>query len=101
MKKNRLIVLAFAISLLSLVSCKKSDSQNNTNSNDISTSKTDSEKKNRGTSAGYEGIPFNSESYSEEAPEYKERNALHLGTNSSNLVNFDSVKQFFTLYYTP
>ena len=102
MKKNRLIAVAFATALLSLVSCKKSDSQNITNNSDIVTSsKKDSEKKNLVSGAGYEGTPFNSDSYSEEAPEYKERNSLHLGTDSRNLVNFDSVKQFFALDYTP
>ena len=102
MKKNRLIVMALSIALLSLVSCKKSDSQNTANnSSSVSASKSDSEKKNRGSTVGYEGTPFNANAYSEETPEYKERNALHLGTDSSNLVNFDSVKQFFTLDYTP
>ena len=102
MKKNCLIVMVMAVTLLSLVSCKKSDSQNaEKNSETVSSTKSASEKKNLNSGEGYAGTPFNSEAYSEEAPEYKERNALHLGTNERNIVSFDSVKNFFTLDYTP
>ena len=65
MKKKRLIMMALFIALLSLVSCKKSDSQNTANnSSSISASKSDLEKKNRGSAAGYEGTPFNANAYS-------------------------------------
>ncbi len=88
MKKNSFIVLTIVVSILTFVSCEKS------NKSDAAVSSVSSP-------AGYAGTPFNSESYSEETPVYKERNALSLSTDDSNLVNYDSVNQFFTLDYTP
>lgn len=100
MKKKCLIVFALTTTLLSLVSCKKSTSQNN-NSDSEKTQTVQSGKVRKGEAAGYAGTPFNAEAYSEEKPEYKEHNSLHLSTNGSNLVDYDSVNQFFTLDYTP
>ena len=100
MKKNRLILLASALALLTLVSCKKTDVQTAVTDTGSSVEEKKSKVKS-GEGVGYAGTPFNAESYSEEAPEYKERNALHLEMNAQKLVNFDSVKQFFALDYTP
>ena len=100
MKYNRLISFALVAGLLTFVSCKKADAQTGLSGSDkitdIKSAKANDSKASTGS-----GIPFNPDSYSEDAPEYKERNALHLGTNSKNLVDFASVSQFFTLDYTP
>ena len=79
MKKIAFIVPVFFISLLSFVSCKKTDVQSSGKATVFSTSK----------------------AYSEEKPEYLERPSLLLKTDTTNLVDFDSVKKFFTLDFTP
>lgn len=79
MKKIAFIVSVFFISLLTFVSCKKTDVQSSGKTTVFSTSK----------------------AYSEEKPEYLERPSLLLKTDTTNLVDFDSVKKFFTLDFTP
>ena len=89
MKTKSLSFFALVAIILTFGSCKKTDGQASvSNSTGVSQNKK-------------ERISLNANSYSEENPEYKERNALKLGTNSSNLVDFDSVKNFFTLDFTP
>ena len=100
MKKTRVIVLITLASILTFVSCKKADAQDKTSGSAAATAAKAGSKKS-GAAAGYAGTPFNADSYSEEAPEYKERNSLLLTTNSSNQVDYDSVNKFFTLDYTP
>ena len=100
MKKNRFIILATCISLLTLVSCTKTDPTSSKSASDVDSGKTSNSTKSAKVK-NYSGKPFNAALYSEESPEYKERNSLHLETNSHNLVDFDSVKQFFALDYTP
>ena len=95
-----LIVTAVFAASLTVVSCKKSDSQSPENSVTDDAGKVKGSKKS-GNAAGYAGTPFNADSYSEEAPVYKERNALKLSTDSSNYVDYDSVNKFFALDYTP
>lgn len=97
MKKSCLLFLLVFASILTFGSCKKSS-----NAKSGGAFKDSGSSKSKASSAvGYAGTPFNADSYSEEAPEYKERNALHLNTDSSNLVDYDSVNQFFALDYTP
>ena len=91
MKKSHFLILVVLPTFLTFGSCKKADAQGLGSS--VSKKLTEG--------AGYAGTPFNADSYSEEAPEYKERNTLHLSTDSSNQVDYDSVNQFFTLDYTP
>lgn len=79
MKKNRIVLFSICISILTLVSCKKSNAQTG---------------KNLATT-------FKAKTYSEENPEYIIRDSLKLNTDNSNLVDFDSVKKFFTLDFTP
>ena len=82
MKTKSLSFFALVAIILTFGSCKKTDGQASvSNSTGVSQNKK-------------EKISLNATSYSEENPEYKERNALKLGTNSSNLVDFDSVKGF-------
>ena len=100
MKKTRVIVLITLASILTFGSCKKADAQDKTSGSAAATAAKAGSKKS-GAAAGYAGTPFNADSYSEEAPEYKERNSLLLTTNSSNQVDYDSVNKFFTLDYTP
>ena len=95
-----LIVTAVFAASLMVVSCKKSNSQSPENSITDDAGKAKGSKKS-GNAAGYAGTPFNADSYSEEAPVYKERNALKLSTDSSNYVDYDSVNKFFALDYTP
>ncbi|SFI40371.1 hypothetical protein SAMN04487775_101150 [Treponema bryantii] len=97
MKKSRLIFLAAVSCILTFGSCKKSNAElpGNTETKKVSISKVAS------SGEGYKGTPFNADSYSEEAPEYKERNPLHLETDGNDYVSFDSVNQFFALDYTP
>ena len=89
MKYNRLFFMALAALLLTFVSCKKADAQSSISDSD------------KGNVYSSSETLFNTELYSEDSPEYKERNALQLATNSKNLVDFDSVKKFFTLDFTP
>ena len=97
MKKYRLFVFLVFASILTFGSCKKSAAGKDGSSiKDSGSGKIKS-----ASAAGYAGTPFNADSYSEETPEYKERNALHLSTDASNLVDYNSVNQFFTLDYTP
>ncbi len=91
MKKDRYIIFALCISLLTFVSCSKANAQDSKASSGIVSGKPGS----------HSAKPFNPALYSEDSPEYKERNSLHLETNSHNLVDFDSVNQFFELDYTP
>ena len=100
MKKSRLILLMVVAAILTFGSCKKADAQGASSSTSESTPSKASGKKSK-NAVGYAGTPFNADSYSEEAPEYKERNSLLLTTNISNQVDYDSVNQFFTLDYTP
>ena len=101
MKKTLFISLLVFASILTFGSCKKSDSKKaKLSSANESVSVTNSSGKS-GKNIKYSGVPFNPNSYSEDSPEYKERNSLHLGTNESNQVDFDSVSQFFALDYTP
>ena len=95
-----LIVTAVFAASLTVVSCKKSNSPSPENSVTDNSGKEKGSKKS-GNAAGYAGTPFNADSYSEEAPVYKERNALKLSTDSSNYVDYDSVNKFFALDYTP
>ena len=97
MKKSKFLFLIVASTLLTFVSCKKDDIKGSDTVASLNSAGT----KKSGTAAGYEGTPFNAASYSEEAPEYKERNSLKLNTDSSNQVDYNSVNQFFTLDYTP
>ena len=76
MRKIRFIYFVSIILMLTFGSCKKADAQTV-------------------NSAAFKLA------YSEENPEYKERNVLHLKTDESSYVDYDSVKQFFTLDYTP
>ena len=100
MKKIRFIMFLTIVSILTFGSCKKAEAQDSeTNSANIPTKASDAKKS--GQADGYAGTPFNAEAYSEDKPEYKERNALLLTTDSSNLVDYNSVNQFFTLDYTP
>lgn len=79
MKKNRIVLLTFFVSLLTFGSCKKADAQGSkSHSSSLST-----------------------KAYSENKPEYKARNSIKLNTNTSNLVDFDSIRNFFTLDFTP
>ena len=79
MKNSRFIIFVAAASFLTFGSCKKAGAESNSNA-----------------------VPgFNAEAYSEDKPVYQERNSLHLNTDTSNLVDFNSVKEFFTLDYTP
>ncbi len=97
MKKSRfLFLVAFSI-ILTLGSCKKANAESKTKTPAEKVSSTGKTK----TDVNYSGTPFNSSSYSEETPEYKERNSLHLKTDNQNYVDYDSVKQFFALDYTP
>lgn len=101
MKKTLFISLLVFASILTFGSCKKSDSSktNSSSANEsISAAKSPG---NSGKNVKYSGVSFNPNSYSEDSPEYKERNSLHLETNEKNQVNFDSVSQFFALDYTP
>ena len=97
MKKTRFFVFITFAFMLTFGSCKKADAQTTTNAASVKSAGS----KKSGPAAGYAGTPFNSDAYSEEAPEYKERNSLHLNTDSTNQVDYDSVNQFFTLDYTP
>ena len=90
--KKIFFFLILTSAILTFGSCKKDKSQK---LND-----TVSEKKSE-SAVGYAGTPFNAASYSEEAPEYKQRNSLLLSTDSSNQVDYDSVNKFFALDYTP
>ena len=82
MKKSRLIFLAAVSCILTFGSCKKSNAElpGNTETKKVSISKVAS------SGEGYKGTPFNADSYSEEAPEYKERNPLHLETDGNDYV---------------
>lgn len=97
MKKTRFFVFITFAFILTFGSCKKTDAQTATNAASVKSAGS----KKSGPAAGYAGTPFNSDAYSEEAPEYKERSSLHLNTDSTNQVDYDSVNQFFTLDYTP
>ena len=92
MKKTRFIFAIALSSLLTFGSCRKADAQG---------SETVSSSKKTGSGTVYSGTPFKADAYSEEKPVYKERNSLHLNTDSSNLVDYDSVNHFFALDYTP
>ena len=79
MKKFRFIVLSIFISILTFGSCKKADAQ----------------------STGKPTVFNTTKVYSEDKPEFIERSSLLLNTDTSNLVDFASVKKFFTLDFTP
>ena len=79
MKKNRIVLLTIFVSLLTFGSCKKADAQGS---------------KSHSSS-------LSAKAYSEDKPEYKARNSIKLNTNTSNLVDFDSIRNFFTLDFTP
>ena len=79
MKKLRFIAPLIFISILTFGSCKKTDQQ----------------------SSGKASVFSASKAYSEEKPEYLERTSLLLNTDTANLVDFESVKKFFTLDFTP
>ena len=79
MKKIRFIAPLIFISILTFGSCKKADQQ----------------------SSGKASVFSASKAYSEEKPEYLERTSLLLNTDTANLVDFESVKKFFTLDFTP
>ena len=73
MKKFRFILFVAFVSVLTFGSCKKADAQ---------------------SSESTPGKALKVSSYSEDKPVYKERNSLQLNTNSENLVDFQSVKNF-------
>ena len=100
MKKSCLMFVTIVIAILSLVSCNKTKSQNSI-TDSVDSVGLNEVKSKKNELPGNTGIPFKADSYSEEKPEYKERNALHLETDSRNLVDYNSVIQFFTLDYTP
>ncbi|BDC94797.1 alpha-2-macroglobulin family protein [Treponema bryantii] len=77
MKKSSFLFLAAVSAILTFGSCKKAQAQ----SSDSLMSKSDIS--------------------SQGSPEYKERNSLNLNTDSTNQVDYDSIKKFFTLDYTP
>ena len=77
MKKSSFLFLAAVSAILTFGSCKKAQAQ----SSDSLMSKSDIS--------------------SQGSPEYKERYSLNLNTDSTNQVDYDSIKKFFTLYYTP
>ncbi len=79
MKKTRVILLAFTAIILTFGSCKKSDKKGSLNLSSVMKSK----------------------AYSEEKPEYIERDIVQLQLADSNLVDFESVKNFFKLDFTP
>ena len=78
MKKSRLFFFAAIIPFLTFGSCKKAGAESSINA-----------------------LGSKAELYSEESPVYTERTSLQLSTDTSNLVDFDSVNKFFTLDYTP
>ena len=91
MKKSRFVFLIVFASLLTFGSCKKAGAQGTDTVASLRSAQ----------STAYEGTPFNASAYSEESPQYRERNSLLLKTDSSNQVDFDSVNKFFALDYTP
>ena len=52
-------------------------------------------------SAGKASLKSETKAEYSEKPEYKERSSLKLSTNSQNLVDYDSIRKFFTPDYTP
>ena len=101
MKKTNLFIFLTAVSLLTFGSCKKPEKSGSDTAANVSSTNKNTAAKKSGPAAGYAGTPFNADSYSEEAPVYTERASLHLSTDSTNHVDYDSVSQFFALDYTP
>ena len=79
MKKNIIVLLTVILFILTFGSCKNSDSKK--------------------VSKAAASVLL--KTYSEDNPEYSEHNPLLLNTNNDNLVDFDSVKDFFSLNFTP
>ncbi|WP_027727954.1 alpha-2-macroglobulin [Treponema sp. C6A8] len=100
MKKSGIFIFLCILALL-FAGCKNKSAVKSEDTAAVNPSEKAGPVKKARVSAGFAGTPFNAESYSEEKPVYKERASLHLSTDSSNLVDYDSVSQFFTLDYTP
>ena len=73
MKKTIVFLGVISINLLSLVSCSKTKSAAQTTAATLTASET----------------------------KHKEHSSIQLSTDSSNLVDYDSIKKFFTLDFTP